>query len=315
MPNLIANAAQTAMDWISRVASSLGSHSGSREIFWTLGVISIASLAGRIQFSRIRDRADATLEEKRQARASFRNGLILGTFGMLGFVWGGEIRALILSLAAIAAAIMIVSKEIISCFYGAFVFALTKPARIGDSVEVGSHKGELMDHNWFCLTLMEHADTHWYSGKSIKVPMSALLSTPIANLSQGGSYRFCTLTMHARQEHASIALECSLNAANTVCSGWVEDAKAQALSLQNFHLTQAPEAEPKASLVSVDKDSLAVSLRFPAPAGKRAATCAEVSKRYFLEFENRLKLEKDKERALANDAAAKIAALHAGAKA
>lgn len=302
------------IDTATKWASGLAAHSGSKEIFWSLGLMACASLAARIQFKRIREKEDATLEQKRQSRASFRNALIFATLGMLGFVWGGEIRSLILSLAAILAAIMIVSKEVISCFYGAFVFAISKPAKIGDSIEIAGHKGELLDHNWFSLSIMELSDTHYYSGRLLKIPNSLLLTSPIANLSQGGAYRFATLSLHVRHEHAAKALDLATQAANEVCSDWTSDAKEHMKALQSAHLTQTPDVEPKASLVSVDKDSLIVSLRFVAPAGQRANVQSEISRRYFLAFEAHIKAEKEKERHASEQAALKAAIASQAAK-
>jgi small-conductance mechanosensitive channel len=302
------------IDTAARWASGLAAHSGSKELFWSLGLMGCASLAARIQFKRIKEKEDATLEQKRQARATFRNALIFATLGMLGFVWGGEIRSLILSLAAILAAIMIVSKEVISCFYGAFVFAISKPAKIGDSIEIGGHKGELLDHNWFSLSIMELSDTHFYSGRLVKIPNSILLTSPVANLSQGGAYRFATLTLHARHEHAARALELATECANAVCASWTSDAKEHMKAIQSAHLTQTPDVEPKASLVSVDKDSLAISLRFVAPAGQRANIQAEISRKYFLAFESHLKAEKDRDRLASEHAAIKSAMASTAAK-
>lgn len=286
----------TIIDQAEKWLRAAASHSGSKEIFWSIALIACASLAARIQFRLIHNRQDESIEQKRQARANFRNALIFATLGMLGFVWGGEIRSLILSLAAIAAAIMIVSKEVISCFYGAFLFALSKPAKIGDSIEIGTLKGELLDHNWFYMTLMEHADTHYYSGKTVKIPNSILLVSPLVNLSQGGDFRFSTLSFHARHEHATVALTAALDSANESCHAWIEQAKEHVQTLQNTHLTQAPDAQPKATLVSHDKDSVIISLRFPVPAGQRAQIQAEISKKYFERFEAHLKSEKQIER-------------------
>jgi len=185
-----------------------------------------------------------------------------------------------------------VSKEIISCFYGAFVFALSKPAKIGDSIEIGTLKGELLDHNWFCMTLMEHTDTHYYSGKTVKIPNSFLLVSPLVNLSQGGDFRFSTLSFHARHEHATVALAAAIVSANESCNAWIEQAKEHIQTLQNTHLTQSPDAQPQATLVSHDKDSVIISLRFPVPAAQRAQVQAEISKKYFALFEAHLNIEK-----------------------
>lgn len=261
----------------------------SREIIWSLAIFVGASLVSRIHFRHIFSRRDASLEERRQRQANFRNTLILITLGLLAFVWGGEIRSMILSLAAIAAAIMIVSKELISCVYGSMIFTFSKLAKIGDAVEVGTFKGELLDQDWFNLTLMELSDTHYYSGNIVKIPTSFLLTTPLINHSQGGAYCFGSLLLHSRQEHATAALRIAQQAASEICHAWTEPARASLEQLMSSRLTHAPDAEPKATLVSVDKDSLAVSLRFITPSGERASTQALISQLYFTRFESYLR--------------------------
>jgi small-conductance mechanosensitive channel len=281
-----------SLDGLLRGFHHLAAQSGYKAFFWSAALIACAFLCAAIHSRRLRHRAGMSLEQKRQARASFRNGLLLAAVAGLGFVWGGEIRSLILSLAAIAAALMIVSKEMISCFYGGLLFTFSKLATIGDSIEVGPHRGELLDHNWLSFTLLEHADTHFYTGKIVKIPNSLLLGAPLINQSQGGLFRFCTINFHARQDHASAALECALAAAQDVCGAWIDDARSHMSALQSKHLTLAPDVAPRAALISVDKDALMVSLRFAAPASSRAATQAEVSRLYFERFEAHLKAEK-----------------------
>lgn len=285
----------------------------SKEIFWTLVLLAGAFLAARIQFKRIVSRLGDSLDDRRQARATFRNALIFATLGMLGFVWGGEIQSMLLSLAAIAAAILIVSKELIACFYGSLGFNLSKPARIGDAIEIGSHKGELLDHNWLSLTLLEVSDTHFYSGRVIKIPSSALLTSPLVNLSQGGPYRFGTMVFHARHEHASAALALAESAALQVCGAWTDDARVVLDAMRSARLSQMPDAEAQATLVSVDKDSVSVSLRFVAPASRRALAQASISKIFHQGFEAHLKAEKSLEAHNAHARALELAAaLHPG---
>lgn len=282
----------SSLRWLHGIAGQ----SAYKDVFWSLSLIACAFIALQINSRRVRSKASMSVEQKRQAKATFRNAMIFAVLGGLGFVWGGEIRSLILSLAAIAAAIMIVSKELITCVYGGFIFTFSQLAKIGDAIEVGSLRGELLDHNWLSFTLLEHSDTHFYSGKLIKVPNSVLLVTPLANLSQGGAYRFCTVLFHARQENATAALDCAKAAAEEVCSPWIESARASLAALQVQHLTQVPDATPLATLSSVDKDSLSISVRFVAPAGARATTQAEISRRYFESLEGRLRKEREAER-------------------
>ena len=272
--------------------NSVPSFGASKEIFWTLALLAFASLAARVQFKRIFSRSGQSLEDRRQARANFRNALIFATLGMLGFVWGGELQSMLLSLAAIAAALLIVSKELISCFYGALVFNLSAPARIGDAIEVGAHKGELLDHNWLSLTLLEISETHLYSGRVVKIPSSALLTTPLINLSQGGPYRFATIIFHTRPEHASSALALVESAAQQVCGVWTDDARVVLDAMRSARLAQMPEVDALATLVSVDKDSVAINLRFVAPAAQRASAQSSISRIFYQGYEAHLKKDK-----------------------
>ena len=274
----------------------------SKELAWSSAILICAYLLSRIHAQRAFSRKDITVEERRQRQVNVRNGIILATLALLGFVWGGEIRALILSLAAIAAAAMIVSKEIISCFYGSLIFSFSRLARIGDSIEIGIYRGELLDHNWMGLTLMELSETHYYTGHIIKVPTSALLVTALVNLSQGGAYRFAALRFHARQEHASSALRIATEAASQVCAPWMAQARASVSELLSTSLSVAPDVEPKAALLSVDKDTVAITLRFVVPAGSRASSQAEISRLYFSEFESYLRQERAHDRALDHQA-------------
>lgn len=132
-------------------------------------------------------------ERQRQwvARAKSFTWLIIlvGLFS----IWWPELSNFALSIAAVAVALVIATKELILCFSGALMRAGSGAFSIGDWVEVGPHKGEVIDYNIFSTTLQELDKTpnHYeFTGKTILIPNSLFLSEPVKNLNFSKRYVF-----------------------------------------------------------------------------------------------------------------------------
>ncbi|NJL24780.1 MAG: mechanosensitive ion channel [Calothrix sp. SM1_5_4] len=94
-------------------------------------------------------------DEKRRWIIQVKNiSLVILAAGLFG-IWATELRAFALSLVAVAAALAISTKEIIQCFLGGFYKASTRPFEIGDRIEVNGCRGEVIDHNFLCTTVLE----------------------------------------------------------------------------------------------------------------------------------------------------------------
>ncbi len=113
-------------------------------------------------------------------------------FGLLT-VWWSELSNFAISIAAVTLALVIATKELILCFSGAMLRAGTGAFTIGDWVEVGSHKGEVIDYDMFSTTLQEldkPPNDYSFTGKTILMPNSVFLSESIKNLNFSKRYIF-----------------------------------------------------------------------------------------------------------------------------
>jgi hypothetical protein len=132
----------------------------------------------------IRSRTDAAPHLQRRWTASVRNLLLLlGVIGLV-LIWAPQLRTFALSLTAVAVAIVVATKELILCLSGSFLRASTRAFNVGDWIEVAGVRGEVIDVNVFATTLQEfeqapHSFAH--TGRTIVVPNSAFLSSPIRN--------------------------------------------------------------------------------------------------------------------------------------
>ncbi|MDG1750785.1 MAG: mechanosensitive ion channel family protein [Thalassotalea sp.] len=98
-------------------------------------------------------------------------------------IWSEEIQKFAFSIAAFIVAIVLATREFIQCFIG-FVYILSsRPFRIGDWIQVGNYVGEVHSTDWAKLTLLEvDKDSYQYTGKTLYLPNSQLITSVIKNL-------------------------------------------------------------------------------------------------------------------------------------
>lgn len=130
----------------------------------------------------IRRRTDVAPHLQRRWTANLRNLLLLlGLLGLL-LIWAPQLRTFALSLTAVAVAIVIATKELILCFSGSLMRASSSAFAVGDWIEVGGMRGEVVDHNLFVTVLHEfHPGTYHHTGRQAVLPNSIFLSQPMRN--------------------------------------------------------------------------------------------------------------------------------------
>ena len=130
----------------------------------------------------IRRRTDVARHLQRRWTANLRNLLLLlGVVGLV-LIWAPQLRTFALSLTAVAVAVVIATKELILCFSGSLMRASSSAFAVGDWIEVGGMRGEVVDHNLFVTVLHEfHPGTYHHTGRQAVLPNSLFLSQPMRN--------------------------------------------------------------------------------------------------------------------------------------
>ncbi|MBS3803576.1 MAG: mechanosensitive ion channel [Oleiphilaceae bacterium] len=82
-----------------------------------------------------------------------RNGFVL--LGLLGlvFIWGDQLRALALSIVAIAVAFVVATKELILCVTGSILKSGAGSFNLGDRIEVKGLRGDVIDQSLLATTI------------------------------------------------------------------------------------------------------------------------------------------------------------------
>lgn len=105
--------------------------------------------------------------------------ILIGVFN----IWSDEIQKFAFSIAAFIVAIVLATREFIQCFIGFMYIISSRPYRIGDWVQVGDIYGEVHSTDWMKLTLLEvNIDAYEYTGKTLYLPNSKLITSSIKNL-------------------------------------------------------------------------------------------------------------------------------------
>lgn len=122
--------------------------------------------------------------DRRAWLARIRNAsVILAVVGLV-LIWLPSLHTFALSVTAFALALVIATKELILCLSGTVLRAINRPFEIGDWVEIGSLRGEVVDETILATRLQEiggPVGRFEYSGKTITVPNSIFLTTPVQN--------------------------------------------------------------------------------------------------------------------------------------
>lgn len=148
-------------------------------------VFMAAMLAVRfVSNSWLNSRSKMEIEDRRRIKSNIKNGLFLVVLIALIFIWAPALRTFALSLTAFAVAIILATKELILCISGYILKSTSGLIRVGDWIEIGDLRGEVVDQNIMTTSLEELGHGHKkyeYSGRTVLVPNSLFLSTTVKN--------------------------------------------------------------------------------------------------------------------------------------
>jgi small-conductance mechanosensitive channel len=266
------------------IAQVLDRYQGLDNVLASLLLLIGVLLLRQVLMSWVRRSAIHSSDLRRRWVVQIRNGCFLLLVLGLVFVWASELRTFALSLAAFIVAFVLSTKELISCLTGSFLKISSRAFSVGDRIEVGGLRGDVIDQTLLVTRIMEvgpapHA--HLYTGKTIALPNSLFLTAPIVNFSLTSEYvlhSFCVPLPESA--HWQAAEEAMQRACAEVCAPFVDDAR-RALSRQTSLDELGITVEPTTSLVVRDEGKIDLAVRVPLP-GEQVGQCEQgILRRFF----------------------------------
>lgn len=246
----------------------------SKEIIESvLMVLALLALRSVLLGAHFRSHPALSIEAKRRSVVFSRNlTLLLVLFG-LAMIWAAQIQTVALSMFAVAAAIVVATKELIMCLSGSILRSITKQYSVGDYIEVNGLRGRVVDINLLNTLMMQigpNALVGQLSGKTISFPNSLLLAHPVRRDNILGPYVIHTFDIPVPIHLDSDAILPPLHRTlEPLCRDYIDDIAVYLDAVQTQKLFITPAAQPRITRVPHDDKVYNIVVRFASPVGKR----------------------------------------------
>src|SRR5690606_38751393 len=178
----------------------------------------------------------------------------------------------------------IATKELILCSLGGIYKFTTRPFTIGDRIHVGTARGDVIDHDFLSTTLFEigpEHSVHQYTGRTIRVPNSVFLNTPIHNESFTKQYALHTFSVPLKSDEDWREAERMIReAAEEECTPYMDHARKVMAHLRDTQGLDSPSVEVRISLHLPSPERIDLYVRVPTPAQRKGRVEQAILRRY-----------------------------------
>jgi small-conductance mechanosensitive channel len=249
-------------------------HDVAQQAFST--VLLVASvLVLRVVLRRLVSRANIPSPDlRRRWVVAIRNAtLVLLIIGLI-IIWATQLRTLAVSLVAFAAVVVLCLKEVIMCVTGSLLKVGSRPFVLGDRIEVGNFRGEVIDQTLLTTTLLEIGpgpSAHQTSGRRVTLPNALFLNTAVINESIAGEYTVHAFVVPVKRADDPVGAEQQLlESAKEIVQPYIEMARKQMARLASVEGVDSPSVDPRVIYTLPDGDRVDLIVRVPVPVdGKR----------------------------------------------
>jgi small-conductance mechanosensitive channel len=193
---------------------------------------------------------------ERDVRYRVRKFLVIAGYAtailFLTILFEDRLGRISFALGVAGAGVAVALQDVMASFAGWFSIGLSKLYTVGNRIQIGDTKGDVIDISILRTTLMETGS--WvskdvYSGRVVRVPNSQVLKGQIFNYSQGFPFVWDEIKLSfstSSDQHS--AREVLLRAAKETVDDYLPEAQdSWKRIVENFHL-ENPHLAPTASL-------------------------------------------------------------------
>ncbi len=252
---------------IETLGSFFEKYSYLKEILATIAVILCFILVRFFVKRKVNQRKDLNKSDKVaiQRRINLYSNIFLLFLVLL--LWFSQIQALFVSMLAVAAALVLATKEIIMCITGGILVFVNKSFKNGDRIEVDGLRGYITERNLTATKILEigpEKNSQQTTGSIITIPNSLFLTKSLKNESYFQGYSINSFSFRLPKEFKLTVLEnFILSKSNEICSNYLEKAKKYISRFCEREGLDIPSIEPRSKVVLDEKDEINVLLKMP----------------------------------------------------
>lgn len=198
----------------------------------------------------------------------------------LSIIWASKIAGVALSVAAVAGAMLIVSKDFLASLLGTAVFTITRPYRVGDFIEIDGVSGRVVDTSMLNTTVADTSEGNLITGANIILPHAMLLSIPVRNLTATGQYVLRLLPVSVLYRDLVYCEPLLLEAAQEVCGEWIDEASRHLKLMESRELIDLPSGNPRVIMDLSRHEHAVLTLRYACRPDERINVEQAILRRY-----------------------------------
>jgi len=216
-----------------------------------------------------RSRRDWTSQQRLRWISSTRSFVFILILVSVIFLWGETIQGFAISVFAIAFAMVFSVKELCMSFNGSVLRFRGKLFEIGDRIEVGEVRGDVIDTTLLSTTVEEvgrGASNHLYTGRRISFSNSIFLSQPVINESFLENYTMIRMEIPLKLESDwKGGKSLLLKIAEEEAAPYLEQSRRRMAQMERRRGMQLPSVEPRVTIGLPEVEKVVLHLRMPSP--------------------------------------------------
>lgn len=252
---------------IKLIISELQNRDNLKIIMLSLLIFGISLIFKSLSAKSLKKNDDLNALEKLSFKRSLNLYANLITFALIAFLWFSQIQSFFVSIVAVAAALVIATKELIMSVMGGISIKLNGHFKVGDRIEVDTIRGFVVEKRLMVTKILEIGPDKYSqqtTGNLITVPNSIILSQSVVNQSYFSDYSIKSYSFKLIEGKSFVELEENLlKWANEVCSPYLKDAAKTIGRFCNKEGLLIPMIEPRVKIVRNDDKDFEILLKMP----------------------------------------------------
>src|SRR5277367_2093524 len=196
----------------------------------------------------------------------------VATLLFLAILFEDRLGRLSFAIGVAGAGVAVALQDVLASIAGAFSIGFSKLYTVGDRVQIGETRGDVIDIGLLRTTLMEVGS--WvgrdlYSGRIVRIPNNAVLKGSVFNYSQGFRFIWDQIkVVFTVASDAGLARAMLLRVANEVIGEYLVEAQNSWNAVSDDYRTENPPIEPVVAL-AVNAASLEFTVNYVVDYTKR----------------------------------------------
>ena len=203
---------------------------------------------------------------------------------VLVVVWAEQLRVGAFVLSAFAVAIVLATKETLLCVQGWWLKIAGGHYRIGDRIQVGEWKGDVVEYGLLTTTLLEisaDGSQELRSGGTVTLPNSLLLAEPVRNETRSLPFTWHDVNISVPlgedwRARESLLLEYG----RQEWTRYADEAREEVDRLEDSIAQPAGGGEPVVYVSQAESGLVHLRLRIGVPVGEKASVGDRIVRKY-----------------------------------